>query len=460
MDNSLSTIETIWNDAPAGYTFFPERIERYDPSSGFFYAPTEYQYKEIENCSDKLPELTWIRNAFLEFVRGEFGASSTRGECPNRIDWETVKQTSERTLFDLRNHCESELLYTGIIDEIIKTTSPNMSNRLYSLFTDPIIGNKDNKKNVTPEEFSSKIDPLIERQDRLRFIIPSFPFKDQNVFRTEAPASHVDLGEIALLLKMHILALAMFQVHPFGADWIIVSDGMAYAPIFQVDVKEVSLYKERLLDFRNQLNIQGTVNIIDLKEMTKRIKSKKQEYNIFDQTKDHIRKTLEQMTKTETGDIFESYRVLVRGMKWNMNTKPFLDRVSWIDLWKILNTELVDDVPPNLLADWKEIDHLGETAAYEYASFNLALRYHSVYDRVLPNSLRATIHPKSGQMAVPKTGDIAPWNGVGILHDGNLGPTSVETWPLYKIFKNYNDAIPHVLHGQRVPFYYFCPNKK
>lgn len=357
---------------------------------------------------------------------------------------------------EYRDRCEIELLYSGLINDLILNGGNGMSNQLYALLTNPILGNKENSKYLNLNEFSSRVDPLIEEQDRLRLVIPSFPFKDQNIFRTEAPPNHVDLGEIATLVRLHVLALAMFQVHPFGADWIIVSDGQAYAPIFKIDIDEVNAYRNQLIEYRNLLNIQGTVSIIDLKEMTKRLQSKKAGFEIFDRTIYHIRSTIEEMVQSATGQVFKSFRVLTRGMKWNMNNNMFGEQLGLEDLWTVVNTERIDDVPARLKDAWYALDRLSMDAAYDYSAFNLAMRYHAVFDRVLPRSLRATIHPKAGQIAIPRIGEVFPWNGVGVLRDERMGPTSVETWPLYKLIKEFPDAIPHRLHGQGAPLYYLC----
>jgi pyoverdine/dityrosine biosynthesis protein Dit1 len=460
MDELYTRIEGIWNNTPPGYTFVTRRAERYDPSSGFFYAPIEYETVELDYCTDELPNQEWVRDAFIGFVRGEFSSTSTRGNYPGQIEWKKRLSTSEKVFWKYRDRCESELLYSGLIDDLIQNAGPQMSQQLYALFTNPILGNKENSKLLNFQEFSSRVDPLIDQHDRLRFVLPSYPFKDQNIFRTEATTSHVDLGEIALIVRMHVLALAMFQVHPFGADWIIISDGLAYAPIFNVDKDDVMEYRERLLEIRNQLNIQGTVNFIDLKELTQRLHSRQAGFEVFDRTVKHIRNSLSEMVKLDSGQILESFMVLVRGMKWNINTRSLGDVLGREDLWTIVNTQSLDSVPEGLRSDWHEFDEMGRNAAYEYAAFNLALRYHSALDRILPNSLRATIHPKAGQIAVPTFGDVFPWNGVGVLRDENLGPTSVETWPLYKLFQQCPDAIPYLLHGQGSPLYYFCPANK
>lgn len=457
MDELYTTIERKWKETPPGYSFVAHKTERYDPSSGFFYAPTEYERIELDYCTDEPPSQQWIHDAFIGFVRGEFGSTSTRGEYPGQVEWKSRLSTSEKVFWKYRDRCESELLYSGLIDDLIQSAGTEMSQQLYALFTNPILGNKENLKFMNFNEFSSKVNPLIEQHDRLRIVLPSYPFKDQNTFRTEATPGHVDLGEIALMVRMHVLALAMFQVHPFGADWIIISDGLAYAPIFKVGIEDVIEYKERLLEIRNQLNIQGTVNFIDLKELTQKLQSHQAGFEIFDQTVRHIRNVIEGIVKSQNGSIYESFLVLVRGMKWNINTRTFSSLLGREDLWILVNTPTVDNVPERLQSHWREFDEIGKNAAFEYAAFNLALRYHSALDRVLPNSLRATIHPKQGQIAVPSFGEVFPWNGVGVLRDENLGPTSVETWPLYKLFKQHPNAIPYLLHGQGPPLYYFCP---
>jgi pyoverdine/dityrosine biosynthesis protein Dit1 len=237
--------------------------------------------------------------------------------------------------------------------------------------------------------------------------------------------------------------LGLVQVYPFGAEWIIISDGVPYSTIFDIPPNLVRAYQERLREYRNRLNLQATVHIINMADMTSRFKG-------FEDTYQSIRNQLENLLRY--GKLEKKFAILTRGMAWNMNTKPFLEQHDWCDLWEVLNSEQ----PPqeSRLAElYKEVNRQARQIAIKYASFNLSMKYLGLMNKFFPFAIRATVHPKQGQVAIPQLGEIYPWNGTVLLRRNVKTVGSIESMPLYKILRK-ADLSPKFLPGSNAPFYY------
>ena len=118
-----------------------------------------------------------------------------------------------------------------------------------------------------------------------------------------------------MLIRLHTLALAIWQIYSFGAEWIIISDGISYASIFEIPIPKARYYQTRLRDYRNRLNLQETVHIIDLSEMTSRLTDTADLG--FEAVFRNILHILEQLDNN--GSISKTLRTLVHGIQWNIN---------------------------------------------------------------------------------------------------------------------------------------------
>ncbi len=421
---------------PAGTSLVRRRTERYDAVSGVFYAPMEYEFPFIANdLPERMPDPQWIDDNFLSFVRGELGSSITRRPEPAHFAL-TPHRESTVGLDFLKlflEKCESRYYtYGGPVDRIRSERGDDMAWAIYDLLCDPTIGHRKNSVNNPLDTFRAKIGEQVDRRERLVYLLPSFPFKDQNRFRTYSGASTVDLGELALLVRLHCLALAVYQVHPFGADIVILSDGQLYADIFGVNPNLASRYKEQLRQFRNLLNLQGTVSLLDLAELISRFDSPEAGLSRVSSCTAAIRDTISSYDQRQD-QVGGAFRVLLRGMKWNLNTRDSLSQLSDRDAWVVVTEMDREKVPTELRKDWEEIDERGQRAAIEYASVNLMLRYLDLLSRVFPGALRGTVHPKPGQFAIPLSGGLYPWNGVATVTRGQPSGPDVRTVALYEL---------------------------
>lgn len=437
---------------PRGHALDQMRVERFDPVNALFHSPTEYVFPQLQNREAIIPNDVVLDKMLEEFVRGEFG--SQRNPEPPPSPW-VIEDADRISIGDLKTYletCENELVFSGIASGIIKRSSGDTIAQVRDLLEHPILGNVANKK-YNGSLLDEALRNCLETKKRLCIIVPGFPFKDQNIFRTQCGAGHVDLAEIALLVRLHLLSIAIFQVHPYGMDWLIVTDGTAYAPMFRVDQQAVKRYHERLLHLREQLNIYGTVAFVDLEEVCHHLGDNSLGEDIFDSVKEAVASGLERILDRK-GEIHETFRTLVRGIKWNMNFRDVAADLS-LDrelLWLLITAESPDRLTKDNAQRWHALDELAVKSAIAYAAYNLTVRILRVFENVFPSCLRGTTHAKADQIAVPSLG-ISPWNGVALAESGLLGSTNVRVEPLYKASRR-GALRAYYLEDDVDPFFY------
>jgi hypothetical protein len=388
---------------------------------------------------------------FSQFVLGEFGREVSR-PTPDAFDpIEIIIDASDDIPRRYLQRCEAELVYGGIFRELKARNFKSIEEGLYRVLASHLLGNPANRRFISLAEFAARIGPSIKETKRLQFILPGFPFKDQNVFRTEAPPDHVDLGDIALLIRLHVLALAFFQIHPFGADWIVLSDGTAYAEALGVEPRQAVSYREKLLDKRNELNLQGTVTILDLDEVAKHSDGEHFKGR-FQNRVIEIQSSLSRLIAS-LEEIRHTFAVLVRGISWNLATRHYAERFAREEIWQAV-TSIGGDSPRGSSALTREIYERGRKAALYYSAYNLALRWHGIPQRVFPSALRATVHPKAGQVAVPSLGPVYPWNGIPIVLKGSFRANDLVVFPWCDWRRNRKRLLGHAEAANLAPLYY------
>lgn len=438
MQGALSPFELAWRGCPTGNSIDPKRTTELDRASALIRQPIRYAYSLVDSASREPPDEVWVVATLERFVRGEFG-SPDRDSVPPfpGLPIFTGKAAVGRAIVhDYLEESERTLVYGSHLSEVLERSQDDMPMQLYEIMCDPVLGNKSNRKNIRTEAFLSEIREHAIKRNRIRFVLPAFPFKDQNVFRTDSSASCVDMGELALIIRMHAMVLAYYQVHPHGADIILLTDGLAYADIFGVPRAEALEYHNTLLEWRNELNLERTVSIVDLSDLADRC-----DYPATSLSFHAIRRSISQTLRNlyEDGllvDLRNTLSVLKRGMSWNLNLRGYVEDGSLplVALWQIVRGnvrgERLTAAESRVAAD---IDERSLEAAFEYAAFNLALRYLDAFAKYLPQTVRATIHPKPGQVGVPSLGTVFPWNGVPVLDPTKPLATRVEVMPLVEI---------------------------
>lgn len=417
---SNSKLERYWKSFEGKYGLRTSRIIQFDPYASMSRCPVKYILEKFELCQD-VPNEKWIEDNLKLFIREEAmgSVSDTLQNFQPKIDGEIFLPDEYLESFLHNSEWENFLKLELPKDE----SYTEMARCIYGLLCNPQIGSSRNATNNDKDRFISRILPLLEQKKRLLFILPGFPFKDQNRFRVPYDASCVDFSEISFLVRLHNLIQALYQVHPFGAEAMVLSDGRLYQDIFYVDSKDVDDYQWRLYDFRNKLNIQGDVSIIDLKDLIDRADENGEVSKIIE----CIEEVISNRFKRE-----DFFQVLVQGMKWNMNSRKLLENYCDVDAWNIMRCSR-NDIREDLLVAWDWYHKLAEEAATKYAATNLMLKWTNLLQKFFPESIRCTVHPKEDQFALAMN---YAWNGVAWSEKWPGNIKDISTVPFYTLDKH------------------------
>jgi len=426
-DKPKSKFERLWDQIPRGNGFFRRRVEKFDGEYMIAFSPTEYVLRDIgSSTTDFTPEM--LLSHFVEFVRDEMSESGhdliSRYPGPPHV---SARETA--LLSDVMKYIEDAEQYFvyGQFMKDLRRRSPTedrLGNFVFNVLCNEIIGNEANKRHLDLKSFVRKIEADEHEQKRLLFVFLGLPFKDQNPLRTDAPPSHVDFAEIGLLIQLHIQALAFHQDHPFGTDFVVLSDGKLYSRVFGVEWAAADTYVSRVREMRNRLNLQASVHVIDLEECI--LKLPEREVEQFDHVKNLMKKLLSDSEILGSDNRLQSsFESLKRGMRRNINTRETLKTLEWHEQVQLIGGVNLQ-TGGRLKAIARDLDERCTQAALEYASTNVALRVFRVVERVFPDAIRATVHPKVGQVAIPRSGSAYPWNGIGVWAPAKGFPKAIE----------------------------------
>lgn len=433
-----SKIERCWKSFTGKYGVRVSRITQFDPYASMSRQPDKYQLEKFTFSSD-LPSDEWIAHSLQSFVHDEFYHQDTT-EVPSKFR-PTIEGVIEINDDYLNNFLAQSEWENLVKLELPKDDSPTaIASRIYDILCMPQIGSSKNSKNVDREDFVNHIIPLLSKHGRLLFVLPGCPFKDQNRFRVPYSASDVDFSEISFLIRLHNMIQALYQVHPYGGQAIILSDGRLYRNIFNISNNDVEEYQWRLKYFRNVLNIQGDVSIIDLQEMIERANDDGE----IDRIVAHIKNIISAQHCQQP-----YFRSLIQGMKWNINSKDILKDLSDTEAWMVLKFER-STISKELLEIWDTYEKIALDAALEYAAVNLMLKWTDLIKKFFPEAIRCTVHPKKDQFALSMN---YAWNGVAWSEKWPTNLKNISTVPFFELRK-YDRVKQVVFHSTGYPCFY------
>lgn len=438
----------------------PEKSLAYDLDTAMFHLPTEW-IKGSEIAPGVSPTVTELRDAAISAIKGEFGNPSNRGKWQGFPHMELgTHRRIEDIVWKYLKICEASI-YSGAYDDLVYAKNKTESERFRLLLCDQQVGRKQNARWLNESDFDARIMDRMARKEPIQIVLPSFPFKDQNPFRNDLPAHSVDLGEIAMLVRLHSTALALYQIYAFGVQWVIVCDGIVYSKLFGVDTADAAEYREELRRWRNRLNLQQTIQIIDFEDIIAKLSFPQTANSTFWTQCDQVVKTLRDLCEDDGESLLkEALLTLKRGMKWNLNTRDYLasGQLSAEHLWQILNGYNTEGLTNSACRILEDIDHRAEVAAFGYLAFNLQMgRYSRGIEATLPRAIRATVHPKPGQILAPSPGgDVFPWNGRCLVtQEEAVTVDSILCKPLYKFAQDgYSSVTCRGVGAQNECFYF------
>ena len=415
-DALLTTFERYIDTAPSGRAVVTMRVDLFDVNYGLFYAPLRHIQGELKRPATTTPGEEWIFDAFGNFVKDEFQQQMVPPQWSSPAAERSAESLIELAI-RLRDETEQALVYGAGMKRILDgRTGLDFIPDVHAVLCDDHFGRKANAQNVSIEDFRKKISGLGRG---CRIVLLGLPFRDQNPLRVRDDADHVTMAEALFLIRLHCSALAVYQVMPSGTDIAVLSDGSLYAPIFGVEEQEAEAYLAKIRKLRTDLNMKGTVSIVDLKRL---VSIYDDGNGIFDKCVEDVKtQILKRVRQALDGTFTSQFRILAHGMRANLNSKRYKasteERINWLQ-----SGERGD-------SDLPELDQIAETAAF-YAAVNLALRWHDVVRQVIPTTIRGTMHPKPGQFALPKLGSCFPWNGVAIIDQQDRRKMNIEVHSL------------------------------
>lgn len=278
--------------------------------------------------------------------------------------------------------------------------------------------------------------------NRLDFVMPTLPFKDQNPLSTNRAMDSVDLGEYLMMAQMRDIGYALRCVTNERARMVMLTDGLVYTDIFGNADKEAALrYNKNVHSIRDKVTDPATVELVDLAHVI-------QEFPEFETTQEGVRAELESLF--ESTEFRLKHKAFFNGMLRNM---PLPEAEDLTHAHRIMT------------AGYESLGPLRQKAVYEaalkYASFWIAMKRQNVVQKAFPSSVRLSTIPKDAPCAplfvVNRDSTVLPYNGVPVVKKVDLRPdrlrTAVKIMP-YGEALQYDDLTEvHVPHQEGAFFY-------
>lgn len=434
-----TTLERDWRLSNGCGPFDTIRLETYNATYGCSFRPSTLRSIPAEGSDTEIaqPTLAWVEAALEAMVRNE-GAGRHEGLYPTAIK-ETVTVSGD-IVYDLLAHYEEQIAFGERTEAILEDRQLSQpGDKIAAILSEPTIGHKKNRHESTIAEVMRGFNSARASGSPLLFLLPAFPFKDQNPFRSDLPASVPDFGEIAMLIHLHCIAMAINQVFRHDVVWLIVSDGSVYEEMFNAPRGSAYQYLSALRDWRSRLNLGGSIHFIDLQDLVTRhdaafATNPDRSFSKVNREIAAILRSVASEPGVSSSTINTNINELAGGMLWNRNWSKAAQRYGLDILWQVhsasCDTKLL---APEFHKAAHELWSESIDTAIHYAAFNLASRHTRLLSRFLPSAIRATSHVKPGQVGIPRETGVAPWNGLAVYERHSTTNVRVHSVPLCQI---------------------------
>ncbi len=282
-----------------------------------------------------------------------------------------------------------------------------------------------------------KIQACIDKRSPIEIVLPAFPFKVRNPIKSTR--GDADLAEVGAFLKFYEICLQIQRIYPEGAVFHIFHDGHLYYKSFLHEKSDADRYLKTLRLFLKKLDLERYINLLDASKELEKIRD-------FEQTRTEAQNQLQNLWDKEKLNNERVARI-IQSAKANVN----LSDIPYHTLYDITTLESWD-LSPAERAIKEKINRSAELCAFEYMVTQLALEKTNFFETIKSRALRATVHPKEGQIGlylVKRKTHLLPWMGVGILKsDGNISvryeSEVIDSGKYYPVY----------IKGQSSPFYY------
>ena len=312
---------------------------------------------------------------------------------------------------------------------------------IFSIITSHKYADRSNYSRVEFAELSElirqKISRAVAKKSRIGLVLPGFTIKCFNVLRVESRRSP-DLAELASLLRLWEICYQIGKVYPPGAEFVVLTDGLAYARMFGEDPYFAICHRQTLASWLNLLQLESTIKIVDLTTL---------------------------LPTNFTRASAKVARHLAKEWRQTNDLTPLAEFVT--------NTKGLVNYEVEIMRDMqlfykfqeahgdKELTHANIESqiitkavqtTFQYETFLRTLSELDVIGKKYPAHLLCTGRPKPGQLGINfihEKSNNFPWNGVGVISKSghvNVHPESV--------VKYSPDYTPVYIKGDHAAFYY------
>ena len=292
------------------------------------------------------------------------------------------------------------------------------------------------------DEFLSKIHDAMNTNRPIEIVLPTLPFKNQNVMATGHSIGWTDLGEYLCMLQMKTIVESVKKVYAPGAKITLLTDGTVYADLFaNGDKDSVGQYFQQLWHIKEKLGLGNDVELVDMQWLINT-------EPLFADVAQEIRTLLPQVA-AEDETVAKLLQGLTYGMLFCFDT-PF-------DMEEYMKRIFVQggNLPKDILSQAMD-------TAHEYATFLLTMKKLDVVKKAFPHAIRGTVHCKDAAQIplhlVNHKSWIFPYHGVPVVSRGRQ--ERIKNWQhatriirLCEVY-NYPSATAVYLPGEKEPFYY------
>ncbi len=268
------------------------------------------------------------------------------------------------------------------------------------------------KEFVDTQNTLARIVDSINSQSPVELILSFFGYKVCNRLKTWAETgTEVDLSETASLLRFYEIAKAIDHLHEGGGQVTVACDGSKYAPAVGFSEEQGKGYFKNVSALAEHMGIDNSVKLVD-------------EADHY--PGDHKEKAGENCRRVHEGYINGNQDIvsLVGSLRKSIAlTIPIAKSIS-IETVALAFCEGINDEELKRVSKaafelrmWIQDQSLASTV--KYIGYYNAVKNAGVIERIAPHALRATVHPKPGQIglyAINKANDNRfPHHGQGVI---------------------------------------------
>ncbi len=271
-------------------------------------------------------------------------------------------------------------------------------------------------------QFLSKIRAAILADRPVELVLSFFGSKVQNALKTFSKnGTEVDVSELASLLRFYEITQAIEAMYPPGAVFHVACDGRKYADAIGFTPEQGRGYYENIALMCRFLGIDHAVRLFD--------------------EADHYPHDLDERTQRHHERVRSSYAGgdpavtrFVTKLRASMCLSMPIN-TSEIDLCRLrlAFSQCCDDElnrsDPKAFEIRRHLLDQSEKSAIRYIAIYDAVKETGVLERVAPDAIRATVHPKPGQLGIyavnQHANDVFPHHGQGTIR-GSADAVDIE----------------------------------